>query len=129
MPVANFPEYSRQLSDAIMDIVGNGQARITDLQVDQRSIQRGYITGILIFEDESELHFREYIDTTRTMPRIMYAYHYQDAAKALIFRYDNALHRPALSQQEHKHTPTSIDVGSISTFIEVLDEILNRIGR
>ena len=85
MPVANFPEYSRQLSDAIMDIVGNGQARITDLQVDQRSIQRGYITGILIFEDESALHFREYIDTTRTMPRIMYAYHYQDARRRSSF--------------------------------------------
>lgn len=112
-----------------MDIVSNGQARLTDLQVDQRSVQRGYITGVLIFQDESELHFREYIHITRPMPRILYAYHYQDAEKALIFRYDNALHRPALSQQEHKHDPSSIDVGAMPTLTEVFDEVLTRIGQ
>lgn len=107
-----------------MDMVATGQARISDLQVDQRSPQRGYITGILIFEDDSALHFREFIDTTRLEPRVMYAYHYQDSEKTMIFRYDNALHRPALSQQEHKHTPSGVDVGAMPTLVEVFDEIV-----
>ena len=129
MPVANFPEYVRGLSAVMMDVVSAGQARIIDWQIDQRSTQRGYITGILIFEDGSELHFREFIDTTRSVPRIMYAYHYQDAEKVLLFRYDNALHRPTLPQQEHKHTPDGIDVGSMPALVEVLDEIMSALGR
>ena len=39
----------------------------------------------------------------------MYAYHYQDVDYSLIFRYDNAAHRPARSQPEHKHTPSGIE--------------------
>lgn len=129
MPAANFPEYARSLSAAIMHVVSTGQARIVDWQIDQRSNQRGYITGILIFEDGSELHFREFIDITRSVPRIMYAYHYQDTGKMMIFRYDNALHRPTLPQQEHKHTPAGIDISSTPTLEEVLDEILSVLGR
>jgi hypothetical protein len=34
----------------------------------------------------------------------MYAYHYQDVERNLIFRYDNAAHRLALPYPAHKHT-------------------------
>lgn len=34
----------------------------------------------------------------------MYTYHYQGADNRLIFRYDNARHRPPLRALEHKHT-------------------------
>lgn len=128
MPAANFREYARQLANAILDTVGAGQARIIDWQIDQRSPERGYLTGILIFEDNSELHFREFVDTTRSGSRMMYAYHYQDAHKTLIFRYDNALHRPTLPQQEHKHTSAGIEVGAMPTLTEVIDEILSLLG-
>lgn len=125
MPADNFRDYARQLSNAILDLVGAGQARIIDWQIDQRSPERGYLTGILIFEDNSELHFREFVDTTGSGSRMMYVYHYQDAQKTLIFRYDNALHRPILPQQEHKHTPIGIEVGAMPTLTEVIDEILS----
>lgn len=128
MPAVNFREYARQLANAILDMVGAGQARIIDWQIDQRASERGYLTGILIFADNSELHFREFIDVTRSEPRIMYAYHYQDASKVLIFRYDNAPHRPKLPQQEHKHTAMGIDVGGMPTLTEVVDEILVILG-
>lgn len=128
MPAANFRDYTRQLSNAILDIVGAGQARIIDWQIDQRSPERGYLTGILIFADRSELHFREFVDTTRSVARMMYAYHYQDAQKTLIFRYDNALHRPTLPQQEHKHTPSGIEAGAMPTLIEVIDELVSLLG-
>ena len=57
MPVASFPEYARQLSADVMDIVSSGQARLTDLQVAQRSVQRGYITGILILKTNQNCTF------------------------------------------------------------------------
>lgn len=128
MPAANFRDYTRQLSNTILDMVGTGQARIIEWQIDQRSPERGYLTGILIFEDNSELHFREFVDTTHSVSRTMYAYHYQDTQKMLIFRYDNALHRPTLPQHEHKHTPAGIEVGAMPTLTEVIDEILSRLG-
>ena len=74
--------------------------------------------------DGSELHFREYIDLTQAEPKIMYAYHYQDADHNLIIRYDNAAHKPALPQPEHKHTPLGIEASPVPTLAEVLDQVL-----
>ena len=54
----------------------------------------------------------------------MYAYHYQDASNNLIFRYDNAAHKPALPLADHKHTPTAIHPTMAPTFETVIDEIL-----
>jgi hypothetical protein len=59
----------------------------------------------------------------------MYSYHYQDGQKRLVFRYDNAAHKPSLSQPEHKHTPEGVEVSSAPTLVEVLDEILSLIRR
>ena len=73
-----------------------------------------------------ELHFREYIDMTQAEPKIMYAYHCQDADHNLIFRYDNAAHKPALPQPEHKHTPLGIEASPVPTLAEVLDQIFSR---
>ena len=36
---------------------------------------------------------------TQAEPKPLYAYHYQDAEHHLIFRYDNAAHKPALHNQ------------------------------
>ena len=54
----------------------------------------------------------------------MYAYHYQDVNKGLIFRYDNAVHRPPLPQAEHKHTPEDVKVSPAPTLAQVVDEIM-----
>ena len=54
----------------------------------------------------------------------MYAYHYQDANRDLISRYDNAAHRPPLPQAEHKHTPSGVEISSAPTLTQVADEIL-----
>ena len=58
----------------------------------------------------------------------MYAYHYQDAAQQLVFRYDNAAHRPALPQPAHVHTPSGIEPASPPALAAVLDEILRILG-
>ncbi len=97
MPASNFPEYAQFISDAVNSVVANGQATLVNLEIDQRSTVRGLRKGLLQFDDDSELHFREFVDLTQPEPRLMYAYHYQGANKALVFRYDNAAHRPPLS--------------------------------
>lgn len=86
MPTTSFPEYAKAITLLIDTLLASGQARVVNLQVDQRSMLRGFISGILAFEDDSELHFREFVDLTQSEPRLMYAYHYQDSKEALVFR-------------------------------------------
>jgi len=55
----------------------------------------------------------------------MYAYHCQDAEKHLRFRYDNARHRPPVSQKEHKHTIDGVTPATVPSLQEVIDEALD----
>jgi len=126
MPATTFLEYARNLTDVLDTVVATGQAVLVTLQVDQRSVVRGFIAGTLQFDDECTLHFREFVDVTQAEPKIMYAYHYQDADDNLIFRYDNAAHRPTLPQPEHKHTRAAIELVQAPTLTDVLDEILRQ---
>jgi uncharacterized protein DUF6516 len=123
MPAANFPEYAQRLEDILNTVVVTGEAALVTLQVDQRSAVRGFIAGSLQFHEGSVLHFREFINTSQAEPKIMYAYHYQDAHDNLIFRYDNAVHRPGLSQPDHKHTQSGINVSPVPTLLGILDQI------
>jgi hypothetical protein len=125
MSAIKFPEYLRRIQNSLNEVVAAGQALTVQLQADQRSTTQGLLSGILFFADSTELHFREYIDLSAREPRQMYAYHYQDASAQLIFRYDNAAHRPPLPAREHKHTPDNIIVMLPPTLEQVIDEILN----
>jgi hypothetical protein len=125
MPVTNFHEYAKRINILIDSLLFSTQATLTNLQIDQRSMVRGFVVGVLTFNDDSELHFREFIDLTNIEPRLMYAYHYQDVDKKLIFRYDNAPHKPALAQPEHKHTSEGVILSSAPSLVDVIDEIMN----
>jgi len=112
MPASSFPEYAQALNVILNALLAAGQARLINLDVDQRSLLRGFIAGIVRFDNDSELHLREFVDMTLAEPRLMYAYHYLDSEQSLILRYDNAPHRPALGQAEHKHTPAGATVSA-----------------
>ncbi|MEA3308127.1 MAG: hypothetical protein U9Q70_01265 [Chloroflexota bacterium] len=77
MPVTNFPEYAQGIEAVLGSLIATGEATLTDIRIDQRSSLRGFIAGMLQFNDGSELHFREFVDASRTKPKLMYAYHYQ----------------------------------------------------
>jgi len=86
---------------------------------------QGYLTGSIIFADGSALYFREFLDAVKdTVDKLMYTYHYQDAGHQLIFRYDNARHRPPLRSPEHRHTPGQVIEAPVPTLEEVLAEIV-----
>jgi len=124
MSATNFTEYAQEIQAWLNQIINAGDAQMLNLHIDPRSSLRGHIAGSLQFNDASELHFREFIDTSQTAVRLMYAYHYQDESKQLIFRYDNAAHKPPLSQPDHKHTVDGIELVVTPTLVQVLDEIL-----
>lgn len=85
---------------------------------------QGYLAGSLTFVDGSVLYFREFLDAVKeAVDKLMYTYHYQDAGNQLIFRYDNARHRPPLRSLEHKHTPGQVVESPDPTLEDVLAEI------
>jgi hypothetical protein len=126
MSATTFSEYVQRLTSILDTVVAAGEAVVTSLEVDQRSAVRGFIVGSLQFEDSSTLDFREFVDVSQEEPKMAYAYHYRNADHNLIFRYDNAMHRPALSQPAHKHTPSGVEVSAVPTLSEVLDLILRQ---
>ena len=119
----SFQVYLEQIQSVLNDTLSSGSASLIEFQAERRSTTAGFLAGVLQFEDGAQLHFREYVDTSQARPRLMYAYHFPDAAKQLIFRYDNAAHRPTLSQPEHKHTTQGVHLTTPPTLREVLDEI------
>lgn len=87
---------------------------------------QGYATGVILFQDQSTLHFREYLDDMAGhVSKLMYSYHYQDADEQLVFRYDNARHRPALPFLDHKHTFDEVLPARAPTLDAVLTEIVS----
>ncbi len=127
MPVTTFPEYARAIQDVLDTVVATGEANVVNVRKDQRSLMQGFIAGMIQFSDGSELHFREFVNVTLLEPRLMYAYHYQDASDMLIFRYDNAAHRPPLPRAEHKHTLAVVEVSLAPTLAQVIDEIFTSV--
>ena len=126
MPATNFPDYPRSIDDTLHKMVATGEAVVVTLQVDQRSAVRGFIAGTLQFHDGSTLQFREFVDMSQAEPKIMYAYQHQGADHNLIFHYDNAVHRPALPQPAHRHTPSAVGISPVPKLAGVLDQILKQ---
>lgn len=83
MPATDFYEYVHSITDLLNTFAASGRIARISLETDPRSKMRGLIVGMLLFEDGSELHFREFVDLTLPEPRMMYAYHYQSASKKL----------------------------------------------
>ena len=95
------------------------------LNFESRPGDQGYLTGELTFVDGSQLHFREFLDTAEgAVEKLMYTYHYQNIDATLIFRYDNALHRPAFSSREHKHSSEGIQIHSTPMLEDVFLEVV-----
>ena len=69
MPATTFPEYAHSLIAVLDTVVATGEAMLVALQVDQRSVVRGFIAGTLQFNDECTLHFREFVTSLRLSPR------------------------------------------------------------
>ncbi len=123
MPATSFLEYAQSIEEQINCLLAAGEAVLLGLQIDLRSVSKGFVQGVLQSMDGSELHFREFVDLTAVSPKLMYAYHHQASDNRLFLRYDNAAHRPPLPQAEHKHTPEGILLMPAPDFVQLLDEI------
>lgn len=98
-----------------------------EADVEGRSLTLGYIRLKLVWSDGSELHVREFIDLALHPVQLSYAYHYQTASQQLIFRYDNARHKPDLGFLDHRHASdgTITQVTAVPDLGQVVTEVVN----
>lgn len=117
--------YQANIQDIIQKYVKDVWILSFDFSVDKRSNYTGFIQGKLYFIDGSFLFFREYVDLQESLNKFSYSYHYQDSKNKLIFRYDNAKHKPDLGYSDHKHINNIIIPAEIPSINDVIQEIIN----
>jgi len=117
--------YQNNLVSIIQKYVDNGYIMSFNFSVDTRSNYIGFIQDSLEFLQGSQLFFREYVDLQESIEKLSYSFHYQDQYNNLIFRYDNAKHKPNLGYSEHKHIRDKIMPSKIPEIEQVILEIIN----
>ncbi len=96
--------YFQDLVHAVSRLEDYGLATAITSNSESRPSGELFINIKVELIDNSVLFIREYISAKHEqIEHFSYAYQYQSADESLIFRYDNAAHKPPLSQKEHKH--------------------------
>ncbi len=116
-------EYLTDLAGIIDEYSRTGLINSSEVKIDFRTEKIGLIKGRILFINESELFFTEYLDLRYKVDKLTYSFHYQDKEGALIFRYDNASHKPQMSFKNHKHFKADILASEIPGLNNVLEEI------
>lgn len=119
--------YFNQLEAAFTQFTAVSFVLESAIHLEPRPGNQGYVYGTVMFTDQSRFFFREYLDVAAgKIEKVMYTYHYQDAANQLLFRYDNAQHKPALLFSEHKHMG---DTDIIQADAPLLSDVLLEIAQ
>lgn len=116
-------EYFRHIDETLALC---SRVSLKTLLYDERSETKGFIKGILHFDDGSELHLREFVDVSAGVDRYKYSYHYS-RRETLIFRYDNSadiVARELPTYPHHKHVGDTLQASTAPTLQMVLEEIL-----
>jgi len=98
-------EYISGLAKVIDEYSRTGVIIDSELIADYRSEKTGIVKGSVTFADNSNLVFTEYLDLRYKIEKLNYSFHYQKQDASLIFRYDNARHKPEIDASGHKHLP------------------------
>lgn len=118
-------DYVSEITEIIREYSQTGLILSSDLTTDFRTEQIGLIRGKITFSDGSGLFFKEYLDLRHGIDKQAYSFHYQDKECELLFRYDNASHKPALGFTEHKHIGDKVLQSEIPNLKEILEEIIS----
>ncbi|MEQ8466064.1 toxin-antitoxin system TumE family protein [Coleofasciculus sp. E1-EBD-02] len=120
-------EYFQQIK---LLIESSSIVQLFNLERDKRGIYEGFIRGKIDFNDNSLLHFREFVYVEIYLNRKMYSYQYMDSVNNLIFRYDNTEHHRKLNLStfpHHKHDGSEDNV--ITSDAPLLAEVLKEVEK
>ena len=122
MLLRNYLQLFRQ---GIQKLEDYGYSESINIREEIRPNKQAIIKAKIVLVDSSVLHIKEYIDAKYKIEKVSYAYQYQDRDGELIFRYDNAVHRPALRFKEHKHTKAGVIIQtSLPDISDIIDEVV-----
>jgi hypothetical protein len=122
-------EYIEILNRAIQKLDDYGLAELIEFKSELRAEKKVVINIKIIFINKYALYIREYLNSKYEIERSDYAYQYQTEEGTLIFRYDNAKHKPALGFNEHKHTQNgSIISSQLPPIDEIVDEVMESLS-
>lgn len=125
MSLRDYLEYFHRSIGKIDDY---GFAESIDIKEEIRSAKQAVTNAKIVLIDGSFLHVRMYIEAKYKIEITSYAYQYQDVKGNLIFRYDNARHKPELGFKDHKHLHDgSIVQFPIPDISDVVDEVIEYI--
>jgi hypothetical protein len=118
-------KYLHEITETVGELAETGLILSSELTADFRTKKIGLIKGVLSFSDDSKLFFREYLDLRYKTEKETYSFHYQNQNGGLIFRYDNAAHKPSSGFTDHKHVGEQVVQAEIPNLREILEEIIN----
>lgn len=98
------------------------------IERDKRGMYEGFIRGKINFQDNSLLHFREFVYVEISIDRKMYSYQYMNSDNNIIFRYDNTEHHRKLNlatfpHHKHEGSEDNIVQSNAHFLADVLKEI------
>jgi hypothetical protein len=118
-------EYLAIFRNALEKIETYGYSDSIEIREEIRTNKQAVLNAKVVLIDYSVLHIKEYIDARYGIERLSYAYQYQDKDGNLIFRYDNAKHRPDLGFDAHKHlSDDTISADTLPDIFDLVDEIV-----
>jgi ATP adenylyltransferase/5',5'''-P-1,P-4-tetraphosphate phosphorylase II len=119
--------YSQQLLVAVSRLEDYGLVNTITSNSETRPSGELFINIKVELIDNSVLFIREYVSSRQEhIEHFSYAYQYQAADESLIFRYDNAPHKPALAEKEHKHLQNvEIILCPLPSIESIIEEILS----
>lgn len=113
-------DYQAKLLGIIQNYLDSRIVITYNFSVDSRSSYIALIQGKLELKDGSHLFFKEFIDLQEYLEKLSYSFHYQDQENNIIFRYDNAKHKPDLGYSHHKHINNQIIPSIIPEFQAII---------
>ena len=123
------PEYLQDSVKVIDDYSKTGFIVTSEVRIDLRTEKIGVIKSTIVFTDDSKLFATEYIDLRYKTEKVSYSFHFQEKNGNLIFRYDNASHKPDLGFKNHKHFKGVLCRAEAPELRDVLEEIISNFLR
>jgi hypothetical protein len=118
-------EYFAHIRDAVDKFDRYGFAESVDIREETRAAKQGIVKIEVVLVDGSALSIKEYIDAKYKIVKVSCAYQYQNRDGGLIFRYDNAAHKPAFGFKEHKHTSSGeVIKAELPDIVDLVDEVI-----
>ena len=119
-------EYLASIRTEIERLDSFGFSESIDVREETRAGKQAIISVDVVLINGAVLLIREYIDARYAIEKVSYAYHFQGKDGNLIFRYDNAAHKPALDFSGHKHTAEGHVIQAPSPGMRgLLDEVIS----